>query len=267
MSQLDKTKLNSISGVNTGNQTISTTGSTLPGFILSSSGGQVIFKSSGASTLNRSADTILIHTTDNNTTYTAGNGLTLSGTTFSASDVSATNEIQALSISHDTIYLTNGGFVKLPFRHYVGEHFGGGIVYYVDYSGQHGLIVSESDTGGNIAWSNVSSGWSNAQSFSNGLANSDTIIRQTGHTNSAAKHCLDFTVNHNGYFTDWLLPSSYEMSMIFSNAYALGGFTPANYWTSTEYNNVYAWYLNFTNGSFNYNLKSGTGRCRCVRGF
>ncbi len=29
-------------------------------------------------------------------------------------DADATNEIQALSISSDTIYLSNGGFVKLP---------------------------------------------------------------------------------------------------------------------------------------------------------
>lgn len=31
-------------------------------------------------------------------------------------DSSSTNEIQTLSISNDTIYLTNGGFVKLPFN-------------------------------------------------------------------------------------------------------------------------------------------------------
>jgi hypothetical protein len=271
MSQLDKAKMNlingTISGVNTGDQTISVRGTTLPEIKIDTSVHHVLFRGTGASSLNRSGDTILIHSTDNNTTYNAGSGLTLTGTTFTAADVSATNEIQALSISHDTIYLSSGGFVKLPYRHYVGEHFGGGIVYYVDYSGQHGLIVSESDTGGNIVWSNISSGWTNAQSFSNGLANSDTIIKQSGHTNSAAKYCLDYTVNHNGVFSDWFLPSSYELSMIFSNAYALGSFTASNYWTSTEYSNIYAWYLNFTNGSINYNSKSGTGRCRCVRGF
>ncbi len=52
---------------------------------------------------------------DNNTTYSAGAGLTLSGTTFSAVDQSATNEIQTLSLSGSTLSLTNGGgSVALP---------------------------------------------------------------------------------------------------------------------------------------------------------
>ncbi len=41
-------------------------------------------------------------------------GITSSDTTNWNTDTSATNELQVLSISNDTIYLTNGGFVKLP---------------------------------------------------------------------------------------------------------------------------------------------------------
>jgi hypothetical protein len=262
MSPLDKTKLNTLA-----NQIFTKSGSDTPVISLSVTNSNLIFGAKGASALSRSGDTIFIHSTDNNTTYSAGSGINLSGTTFSAVDNSTSNELQAISISHDTIYLTNGGYVKLPARHYVGEHFGGGIIYYVDHTGLHGLIVSESDTGGNIAWSNVTNGWTNAQSFSNGPANTDTIVKQSGHTNSAAKYCLDYTVYHSGVFSDWYLPSSYELSMIFTNAFAIGAFTASNYWTSTENSNLYAWYINFTNGSINYNSKSGTGRCRCVRSF
>ncbi len=46
---------------------------------------------------------------DANTTYTAGAGLTLSGTTFSTVDQSITNEIQTLSISGTNLSLSNGG--------------------------------------------------------------------------------------------------------------------------------------------------------------
>jgi len=66
-------------------------------------------------------------------------------------DGSVTNEIQALSISNDTIFLSNGGFVKLPAvvdttqKHFVGEFWGGGIVYYTYNDGQNGLIVSPHD--------------------------------------------------------------------------------------------------------------------------
>jgi len=72
-------------------QTISLSGSTLS---LSNSGGSVILPTG--------------------TTYTAGSGIAIAGNTISADDVSATNELQTLSISNDTLYLTNGGYVKLP---------------------------------------------------------------------------------------------------------------------------------------------------------
>lgn len=52
---------------------------------------------------------------DVNTTYTAGTGLSLSGTTFSAVDASTSNEIQTLSLVGTTLSLSNGGgSVGLP---------------------------------------------------------------------------------------------------------------------------------------------------------
>jgi hypothetical protein len=52
---------------------------------------------------------------DNNTTYTAGAGISITGTTISATDASATNEIQTLSLSGNTLSLSNGGgSVTLP---------------------------------------------------------------------------------------------------------------------------------------------------------
>lgn len=53
---------------------------------------------------------------DQSTTYLAGQGITISGTTISNSgDLSPTNEIQSLSISGNTISLSNGGgSVNLP---------------------------------------------------------------------------------------------------------------------------------------------------------
>ncbi|MCB0847008.1 MAG: hypothetical protein KDE26_27345, partial [Bacteroidetes bacterium] len=52
---------------------------------------------------------------DENTTYSAGAGLSLAGTTFSATDISPTNEIQTLSLTGSTLSLSNGGGnVNLP---------------------------------------------------------------------------------------------------------------------------------------------------------
>ncbi len=54
--------------------------------------------------------------TDNNTTYTAGAGISIAGTTISnTGDVSNTNEIQALTLSGNNLTLSNGGgSVALP---------------------------------------------------------------------------------------------------------------------------------------------------------
>ncbi len=46
-----------------------------------------------------------------NTTYNAGSGISISGNTITNSDP---NQFQILSITNDTIYLSNGGFVKIP---------------------------------------------------------------------------------------------------------------------------------------------------------
>lgn len=45
----------------------------------------------------------------------AGEGINIDGNTISnAGDLSNTNELQVISISHDTLFLSNGGFAKLP---------------------------------------------------------------------------------------------------------------------------------------------------------
>jgi len=67
-------------------------------------------------------------------------------------------------------------------------------------------------------WSNVTStsvtnadntGWDACASpSSNGLPNSTSIIAQSGHTNSAAKYCLDFS---SGGYSDWYLGTNTEV--------------------------------------------------------
>ncbi len=54
---------------------------------------------------------------DNNTTYTAGNGISINGTTISNTgdaDNNPSNELQTLSINGNVLSLTNGGMVNLP---------------------------------------------------------------------------------------------------------------------------------------------------------
>lgn len=66
-------------------------------------------------------------------------------------DGSVTNELQTLSVSNDTIYLSNGGFAKLPAQqqetktYAVGDTAFGGIVFYVNDEGTHGLVAAKTD--------------------------------------------------------------------------------------------------------------------------
>jgi hypothetical protein len=64
-------------------------------------------------------------------------------------DGSVTNELQTLSVSNDTIYLSNGGFAKMPAQQEktcaVGDTAFGGVIFYVNSEGTHGLVIAKTD--------------------------------------------------------------------------------------------------------------------------
>ena len=140
-------------------------------------------------------------------------------------DTSATNELQTLSIQNDTIFLSNGGFAKLPgsggnFTHYIGEQFGGGVIFHLfkDAQGvEHGLIVDKTDLSTSQVWSNIDQTLigPSAQSSWDGLSNSNAIVGQAGHTSSAAALCLNST--NNGQ-SDWYLPAIDEQERLYQNS-------------------------------------------------
>jgi uncharacterized protein (TIGR02145 family) len=150
-----------------------------------------------------------------------------------------------------------GGFV-----HYVGEQFGGGVVFHVyrDASGtERGLVVSLTNQS-DADWSNVVDQFAGASSSWDGQANSNTIINQAGHTNSAAKICLDYQLEG---FGDWYLPSKDELYQLWQNSFnvnktlssingAAGVFSIDSiqlFWSSTEFNFDMPWAL-MSNGTF-----------------
>jgi hypothetical protein len=166
------------------------------------------------------------------------------------------------------------------FTHYVGEIWGGGVVYHV-YRGadgnEHGLIVATTDQSTGIEWSNVNDVevGSTAQSSWNGLGNSNAIVAQAGHTYSAAKLCLDFV---SGEYDDWYLPSIRELQLLYNSQLdinrsfsLIGGATELYqfglYWSSSENNAFNAWFILFDNGYASFNNKLNTYYVRAVRAF
>ena len=170
------------------------------------------------------------------------------------------------------------------FTHYIGEEFGGGVIFHLwkDPQGvEHGLIVDKTDLSTSQVWSNVTALIGvTAQSSWNGLGNSNAILGQAGQTNSAAALCLN---SINGGQSDWYLPSIDELSLLWHNRFnvnkslsTIGGATAlpislANVssiylWSSTE--NVgggQAFRISFTYGDASYVNLGGNGFAHYVR--
>ena len=175
----------------------------------------------------------------------------------------------------------SGGGTGGSFTHYIGEEFGGGVVFHLwkDAQGvEHGLIVDKTDLSTNQVWSNIDQTMigPSAQSSWNGLSNSNAIVGQAGHTNSAAALCLNST---NGGQSDWYLPSIDELSFLWHSRFnvnksllAIGGATvlpnSASYWSSSEHDYYYAWSFVFSSGRANsVSIKDSTNYVRAVRAF
>jgi hypothetical protein len=127
-----------------------------------------------------------------------------------------------------------------------GQQFGGGVVFYVDNTGQHGLIVSAEDLSIDREWSNTQSIVTNATGLAigTGQANTNTIINAQGAGLYAATLCRDFY--SGGGFTDWYLPSILELNQLFLVKNNLGlTFSQGFYWSSSEFNEYFAWVINF----------------------
>jgi hypothetical protein len=99
----------------------------------------------------------------------------------------------------------------------IGQHYHGGIIFYVDSTGQHGLIASVNDLvtpkgDSNIRWKigpNIYTG-AGGWAIGTGAGNTATIIAAMGDTGHyAALLCSKYTV---GIYKDWYLPSPQELN-------------------------------------------------------
>ena len=158
--------------------------------------------------------------------------------------------------------------------HYIGENYGGGIVFYVHDNGQHGLIAAIADQGSDIEWNNGTfrTTETSGDGLNAGAMNTAIIIAiqmaddQNG--NFAAKVCADYSVLVGGVtYGDWYLPSKYELNLLYLQKNVVEGFAIDYYWSSTESNSGYAYVQNFNYGTQNINVKNYPFHVRAVRAF
>lgn len=150
--------------------------------------------------------------------------------------------------------------------HYVGETYGGGVVFYVYDNGLHGLIAATVDQSTGVVWDNGNNDQTDAASegIGGGKANTFYIRAVNGYATYAARLCDTLTA---GGFGDWYLPSKYELNLLYAQKAVVGGFANAAYWSSSEYNSLYSFEQDFSNGTLAEEFKTATNRVRAIRAF
>ena len=170
-------------------------------------------------------------------------------------------------------YDCGGNFIEYT----LGMNVEGGIVFYIDETGEHGLVAALEDLG-EFEWGcyETSTSGADGQAIGTGYQNTMDILNQGYSTGlggiTAAQAATDAAIN--GY-SDWYLPSKDELIEMYNtignggSQGNIGGFINVYfYWSSSEDNSETAWNVLFTNGYTSSDLsKNNPFRVRVIRAF
>ena len=157
----------------------------------------------------------------------------------------------------------------------IGQSYLGGIVAYNLQSGdpgydanlQHGLIAAPTDQNTNSEWGCFGTNIGTNVYIGTGNQNTTNIVNGCSTAGIAARICSDLVL---GGYSDWYLPSVIELTKLYENRVAIGGFDTNNnnyYWSSSQWDMFQAYQIYFTNGFESFTYK-GIGRfVRAIRSF
>lgn len=151
--------------------------------------------------------------------------------------------------------------------HYIGERFGGGIVFFVDASGKHGLIASSVNQSISAKWGFFEKPVeANDKSLWAGKSNTEKISKISQDKNIAARLCSDLVLNG---FDDWYLPSMDELNLLYTNlkAAGIGKLSDELYWSSSETDFNNAWLQDFKTGVQKEHHVNKSAFVRAIRSF
>ena len=173
----------------------------------------------------------------------------------------------------------------------IGATYKGGIVFYIDETGQHGLVAALEDIteGSNMGGYGTAEGfeWGCYQQIVNGAdgkeigrgyQNTLDIVAQNCQTENGGITAAQATLNYTSEgFTDWYLPSFKELQEMYNtignggSQGNIGDFETSDfphYWSSSESSlSNLAFYVEFNYGDDDSSGKSGSRRVRAVRAF
>lgn len=180
--------------------------------------------------------------------------------------------------------------INVKFQHEIGEYVAseGGVIAHrwlstsiggIPTAGtsQNYMVVDTNDLSIGAAYATLNVNIPNVESTFNGQLNTSNLITAgagSGITVGTAAELCNSSTN-NGQ-TDWYLPSIDELSKLWQNRwdFAQGINLAAGtqlefkfYWSSTEFDNLYAWYFDFMYGIANYYPKGNATDVRAVRTF
>ena len=161
----------------------------------------------------------------------------------------------------------------------IGDFYEGGVIFYLDATGMHGLVCAVTDQSDGAEWGcpGTTTG-ADGEAIGTGAKNTENIIANCATAGTGADLCANLSLN--GY-NDWFLPSKDELKEMYINkttiettALANNGVTFATggaddyYWSSTELsNNLAAILLDFEDGGQGNVGKNSLKYVRAIRAF
>ena len=170
-------------------------------------------------------------------------------------------------VAVNSLGTTYGSDMTFTAVYVIGENVNGGIIFYIDGTGQHGLVCAPTDQSTGILWywGSFTTTGATATVLGTGMANTNTIVASQPAGNYAAKLCDDLVL---GGYNNWYLPSKDELNLLYLNKAAIGDFATPAYWSSSESGTNSAWCQFFDTGAQSSNHpKSDLHAVRAIRSF
>src|SRR3989339_813494 len=156
----------------------------------------------------------------------------------------------------------------IPLDSLYGKTYQGGLIFHLNTTTGEGLVAAPTDQStGEWGCVGIEITGADGTAIGTGAQNTLDIIAGCATAGIAAKLCADLVLNT---YDDWFLPSKDELNAMYTNLQLsdFGGFADDYYWSSSEYDNDYAWgQLFFDLGIQNDPNKYSTLYVRAVRAF
>lgn len=151
--------------------------------------------------------------------------------------------------------------------HYVGESYGGGIVFHVTDEGKHGLITTIVDD--NERKQRKNRAFVDTIDFRGGVgAGSIMTERVISLEEEGFDGIQVFDRDQEDHLSDWYLPTRYDLDLLYLNRAVIGGYSDfSKGWKKVGVSSINVWFQSFITGARFTNGKDDGVYVRVLRKF